>query len=133
MVTKFVQGGDLGNYIHNIEGALSEDLVRNLALQVALGIQGLHQRNIMHRDIKPDNLLVSDASASPKVFIADFGAAVQLESPSGKATFRIGTAGYTAPELIQGQPYGLKIDVWSLGCLIYSMLCGQVPFWSKDK
>lgn len=89
--------------------------------------------NILHRDIKIENILMGDFTENSYVRIADLGSATVLDSPQSKTGFVIGTPGYIAPELLLEQPYGLSADVWSLGCLLHVMLTAQPPFWSDDR
>ena len=87
----------------------------------------------MHRDIKIQNILMSDFSQDAKVYIGDFGSAAQLATPDEKARFSIGTPGFIAPEVSEGQAYGLNCDVFSLGCIMHSMLFAECPFWDDDR
>ena len=100
---------------------------------MALGLQGLHANNIIHRDIKIENILMSDLSVNSKVRLGDLGSAVLLQSPNDTTKFRIGTPGFIAPEIIMGVPYGFKVDVWSLGCLMHALLVALPPFWDEDR
>ena len=76
---------------------------------------------------------MTDKASSAKAVIGDFGSSVQLRSPQDTADFMIGTPGFTAPELLDGKKYGLAVDVWSLGAILYAMLTGELPFWSEDR
>lgn len=75
------------------------------------------------------NNLTVDATA----VIADLGCSIKLKSPFEKLTFKIGTPGYMAPEIIKGEPYGLPVDIWSLGCLLHVLLTATPPFWDDDR
>ena len=72
-------------------------------------------------------------SGDASVQIADFGSAVKLQSASDTSNFRIGTPGYTAPEVIRGEDYGLSCDIWSVGVLMYGLLTNTLPFYSSDR
>lgn len=136
VVTRFLEGGALLDYIVSEQGdTRDEKLIRSIMLQVAVGLKGLHDLNIFHRDIKLENILVSDKSRNAKVFLADFGSAVQLRNKSDTVNFRIGTAGFMPPELLYAEPYGLPGDIWSLGCILYALITFEPPFWhdSADK
>ena len=133
IVTAVMAGGDLLNYlIKQKSQPLSEEHVRKIVRQVAIGIEGLHKKNIIHRDIKLHNILMSDSSENAKVRIADFGSACKLESKDGTSNFRIGTPGFIAPEVVRGQSYGLGCDIWSLGALMHSILFAECPFWDEN-
>ena len=82
----------------------------------------LHQKKIMHRDIKPENILIDK---NDRVFLSDFGIATYINN--NRKTF-CGSDDYMAPEIIQGKEYNEKVDIWSLGILIYELLSGKVPF-----
>jgi len=102
-------------------------------IQVGIGLESLHAKNIVHRDIKIENILMTDFSEDAKVRIADLGSAIKLESSEHKTCFKIGTPGYTAPEVIQGKPYSFSCDIWSFGCLLHVLLSAQPPFWDEDR
>ncbi len=76
---------------------------------------------------------MSEFSQDAKARIADLGSAIKLQSPTDTTTFKIGTPGYTAPEIILGQPYSFSCDIWSLGCLLHVLLTASPPFWDDDR
>lgn len=126
--------GDLLNYLMKQPvQPLQESQARRIIIQVAIGLQSLHERNILHRDIKVENILMSDFSEEAKVRIADLGSAIKLASPTDTTNFKIGTPGYVAPEVLQGLPYSFGCDVWSLGCLMHVLLTATPPFWNEDR
>jgi serine/threonine protein kinase len=94
---------------------------------VAVGVKTLHERPVMHRDLKPDNVLL-DGNHEPK--ISDFGCS--KASPVGASKENtvdgIGTPSYLAPEVIQGEPYDIGVDVFAFGMTMYAVLAGQDPF-----
>jgi calcium/calmodulin-dependent protein kinase I len=92
-----------------------------------MAIQFLHSFGIVHRDIKLENVMMSDNSERAVPKLADFGLA-KIVGPSEKADEPFGTLGYAAPEVLRKEPYGLACDLWSLGCIVYSLLCGALPF-----
>ena len=127
-------GLNLFDYISNLAVfPLSEARVCEIILQIAQGVQDLHRLRIVHRDIKLANILMSDAGPEASVCIADFGSATKLRSSSATLTWRIGTSGSTPPEIILGEPYGLGVDVWSLGCLMHCLLFASQPFQRKNQ
>ena len=87
----------------------------------------------MHRDIKVENILLSDLTSDAKVRLADFGSAIKLSSLDDWTNFRVGTPGYIAPEVIRGQHYSFSCDIWSIGCLLYVLLAAVPPFWDNDR
>ena len=87
----------------------------------------LHSYGIVHRDLKLENVMMSDNSdvAVPK--LVDFGLA-KLIGPSEKADEPFGTLGYVAPEVLRKDPYSFSADIWSIGCILYALLSGSLPF-----
>ncbi|KAI9991866.1 hypothetical protein PInf_017242 [Phytophthora infestans] len=106
----------------SLEGVYERD--HESPLRGSRGLAYLHRRCVLHRDIKPENILIH----GNMVKIADFGLAKQLESSSTMLKRSCGTLEYAAPELLCGQPYGLKSDVFSLGIVLYVLLFGAFPF-----
>lgn len=94
---------------------------------IALGLKGIHEAGIIHRDIKHMNILLSNSGSAPKVKITDFGLAAKIGEKYMSNT-AVGTCGFMAPEVVQGEPSDYKADVWSLGAILYALICGQVPF-----
>lgn len=118
----------------------------HLLLDVLQGLQHLHHQGILHRDLKPTNILLQwldgstpaarNSGAAPRALLSDFGTALPLgEAPAGVASARgyTGTVEYTAPELLQGdvRAYTEKSDMWSLGIVLYAMCFTSLP-WSHD-
>eukprot|EP00042_Codosiga_hollandica_P050894 m.617487 g.617487 ORF g.617487 m.617487 type:complete len:238 (+) comp58180_c0_seq11:61-774(+) len=104
--------------------AFAQPRAKFYAAQVALGLQDLHERNILYRDMKLENIMMDEHG---NVRITDLGLSVIL--PSGKAAKgRVGTVGYMAPEVIQGKKHGFSVDWWGLGCVLYEMLHAQPAF-----
>lgn len=134
LVTEYMPQGDLSQHLKT-QGRwpLSEEEAKSIFKPLAIALSDLHSRKILHRDIKLENVLVSHEKDSvPTVKLGDFGSAVKLASDDAKETFRIGTPCYMAPEIIKAQPYGLEIDIWSLGVLLHLILSASFPFYDKD-
>jgi len=106
------------------------DIFRNYAFQILVGVCALHERKIIHNDIKASNILVFGNSASningtENVRLSDFGLSVCLHSDEDGVFFDTGTMTHKAPEKLLEQKYNTKVDIWSLGCLFYDMLFGR--------
>ena len=93
--------------------------------QVIEGLLYLHSHSILHRDLSLANLLLTRAM---DVKIADFGLATQLSGPNDKHFTMCGTPNYISPEIAMRSAHGLEADVWSIGCMLYTMMVGQPPF-----
>eukprot|EP00002_Diphylleia_rotans_P038746 TRINITY_DN8859_c0_g1_i1.p1 TRINITY_DN8859_c0_g1~~TRINITY_DN8859_c0_g1_i1.p1 ORF type:complete len:508 (-),score=92.25 TRINITY_DN8859_c0_g1_i1:341-1864(-) len=131
IVMEFCRNGTLGDYIKSQSGkTLVERFVWKALLQVLLGLQEIHARNIIHRDIKTLNILLDDDLNAK---IADFGIARRLGAHGEYAQTFVGTPFYLSPELIDGQPYNDKADVWALGCLAYEMCVQSPPFEASNQ
>lgn len=104
---------------------LKETLAKYLFLQIIDGLRYMHSKNILHRDVKLDNILLDETG---KVKICDFGVS-RFVIPDQKMTEQCGTPAYIAPEILRGEGYtGFGVDVWSAGVVLYAMLYGSVPF-----
>ncbi|KAL9229039.1 hypothetical protein vseg_004555 [Gypsophila vaccaria] len=126
LVLEYCDGGDLGEYIHR-HGRVSEDVARHFMKQLAAGLQVLRENHLIHRDLKPQNLLLSSKEATPMLKIGDFGFARYLNSQALAETL-CGSPLYMAPEIIQNQKYDAKADLWSVGAILYQLVIGKPPF-----
>lgn len=125
IVTPLCTGGELFDDLVKRKSYTEED-ARVLMGKLASAIQYLHARGIVHRDLKPENILLKTSAPGAEVMIADFGFARSMTgSLRGTAC---GTPGYVAPEVVQGRPYGAEVDCWSLGVILFILLCGYPPF-----
>lgn len=130
MVMEFVNGGELFDAIVN-DGPYSEHDAAVLVQQILVGLKVLHDNNIVHRDLKPENLILQkSADGTTTVKISDFG----LAGMFGLERMRkyCGTEGYAAPEIMRNVPYDDSVDIWSLGVIVYVLLCAFRPFESDD-
>eukprot|EP00736_Rhodelphis_marinus_P010757 Rmarinus@m.21704 len=123
-------GGELFEKVA-VEGRVSEDLARHVVQQILEAIHYLHSKNIIHRDMKPENVLIFDPR-NMHVKVTDFGLAKILGDRSMAKTF-CGTPEYFAPEMLQTEDglapgYGKSIDVWSVGVILFILLSGKQPF-----
>ena len=125
IVMEYVPGGDLLNYL-KLHGRMSEDKCKKIFYQVVLGVNTIHKHGILHRDIKLDNILLDKSLNYIK--ICDFGVS-KLVHKGEIITDQCGTPAYLAPEIVLDKGYeGFWSDIWSLGVLLYCMVCGTVPF-----
>ena len=126
IVMEYVQGGELFNYIVSNKH-LDENEASFFYSQIIHIIQEIHKHKICHRDMKPENLLLTQ---NKTIKLIDFGLSNEyedlLETPCGSPC-------YASPEIIQGRKYsGVAIDLWASGIILFSMLCGYLPFDDKD-
>ena len=125
IVMEYVSGGDLKGLIDE-QGPLGNDELAKLGAEVSAGLAHAHASGVIHRDIKPHNILI-DAYGRPK--LTDFGIARALDSTQATQTGSyLGTALYSAPEQLQGEKVTPKSDVYSLGMTFYQAAVGQAPF-----
>ncbi|MFF8392089.1 serine/threonine-protein kinase [Streptomyces sp. NPDC016172] len=127
LVMELVEGDSLARVLSG-SGALPAERVARLAAQAAAGLAAAHGQGIVHRDVKPANLLL-DAAGTLK--IGDFGIARFLDDPGAALTATgqiVGTGLYLAPERALGKPAGPASDMYSLGCVLYQLLSGRPPF-----
>lgn len=122
LLQEFINGGDLFHRLYNLEGCFQTPTAQYYACCVAQMLERLHSFDILYRDLKPENLLLSNEGVLKMV---DFGMAKVVE---GRTYTLCGTPEYMAPEIIHSWGHGKGVDVWALGVLIYEMLCGRNPF-----
>lgn len=159
LVLEVMEGGELFHQIVKLT-YFSENLARHVILQVSQGIRYLHEeRGVVHRDIKPENLLFERIEIIPsklpihrpydeekedegefipgvggggigRVKIADFGLSKVVWNEETMTP--CGTVGYTAPEIVKDERYSKSVDMWALGCVLYTLLCGFPPFYDES-
>jgi eukaryotic-like serine/threonine-protein kinase len=122
---EYLPGGTLKDRIMS-RGALPPQIAAEVALQIAEALQAAHKRGVIHRDIKPHNILITE---SGDVKVTDFGIARAASSSTMTRTGSIlGTAHYISPEQAMGEPVGPASDLYSLGVVLYEMLTGELPY-----
>ena len=123
---RYVEGTDLKGLIEE-KGSLQPDEALAILDQVGSALDAAHRHAVVHRDVKPANILVEGADG--RVFLADFGIAAQLGAPEQPAPGAfLGTIDYCAPEQIEGKAVGPPADVYALGCVLFQSLTGRRPF-----
>lgn len=127
------EGGDLKKHLAKYQNIKStyfpEDKIWKFFIDICLGLQKLHSKNVLHRDLKSMNIFIT---ADEKVKIGDLGVAKILNSSYDLAHTFIGTANYMSPELCDHRPYNSKSDIWAIGCILYEMACFKPPFQGKQ-
>eukprot|EP00056_Hartaetosiga_gracilis_P001575 m.45873 g.45873 ORF g.45873 m.45873 type:complete len:433 (+) comp10699_c0_seq4:506-1804(+) len=130
LVLDYVSGGELFDRIVD-EGHFTEADASRITKQMTMAIQYLHEHDIVHRDLKPENLLFRDKSPSSDILVTDFGLAKLLNDNVALKT-ACGTPNYVAPEILMQRGYGKQVDVWSLGVILFILLCGYPPFYDES-
>lgn len=127
---RYVEGSDLGKILQG-EGALEPSRTILVLSQVASGLDAAHAQGLVHRDVKPGNVLVEGpGSVMERAYLSDFGISKRTTTGSGltRTGQFVGTVDYVAPEQITGEPIDGRTDVYSLGCVLYHCLSGRAPF-----
>jgi calcium/calmodulin-dependent protein kinase I len=131
IVMECMIGGELFDRIVK-KSFYSEQEAKAALKHIANGIQYCHERNIAHRDLKPENLLYQNGNVDSILKLADFGLA-RILGPDEMLHNVCGTPGYVAPEILAPTPYyGIQVDMWSIGVILYILLCGYPPFYDDD-
>eukprot|EP00747_Dinoflagellata_sp_TGD_P144130 gnl/TRDRNA2_/TRDRNA2_176460_c3_seq9.p1 gnl/TRDRNA2_/TRDRNA2_176460_c3~~gnl/TRDRNA2_/TRDRNA2_176460_c3_seq9.p1 ORF type:complete len:563 (+),score=112.99 gnl/TRDRNA2_/TRDRNA2_176460_c3_seq9:92-1780(+) len=128
IIMDFCEGGDLSSKIDQARKSrkpLSEDEVLKLLTQALLALKYIHEKHILHRDLKPGNFFLS---SSGNLKMGDFGIAKVLDCTVACARTQIGTPYYLSPEVCQEKPYTWPSDIWAMGCILYELCALKVPF-----
>ena len=127
IVTEYIGGGTLGQYLKKKKFNFSERQATNIMSQIANGVKYLHQYGIAHRDLKPDNIMITQQNDYGVIKIMDFGLS-KILSPNERMVDGYGTLSYVAPEVLLRTPYNKEVDIWSMGVILFYMLSGKLPF-----
>lgn len=125
-VIEYCEGGDVTSRVEKL-GEMTEAETKSLIFQTLMAVSHLHSCGIIHRDIKPDNFLFKTKARDSPIKLIDFGLSKRVSS-SGKLTSFLGTPYYVAPEVLEKRPYDFKVDVWSIGVMMYLLLTAKFPF-----
>ncbi|MFC4950845.1 serine/threonine-protein kinase [Pseudonocardia sp. GCM10023141] len=133
LAMQYADGTDLRELIR-LHGRLDVVLTVSLVGQIAAALDAAHRRDLVHRDVKPANILVTTENGAPHVYLTDFGLtrSIRTTEQITRTGLVVGTAEYMAPELFEEYPASVASDVYALGCLLYQMLSGELPFKRTD-
>lgn len=135
IVMDYCEGGDLWKHIQDCRrkrASIEEIQVVRWSTQMCLALKYMHDRNILHRDIKTQNVFLTQKNGAQIVKIADFGISKVLGKGQAFARTVVGTPYYLSPEMCQKQPYAMPSDIWALGCVMFELCSMRVPFDAKD-
>ncbi len=127
IVLECMEGKDMFDYLKSRSFQITEERAKELMMQLILAVQYLHSYGIVHRDLKLENIMMTDNSEQSVPKLVDFGLA-KILGPTEKSDEPFGTLGYVAPEVLKKEPYSFSCDLWSLGCICYALLSGSLPF-----
>ena len=129
---EYIQGSDLHKEIRGFRERSLNDRwtrVRQILIDLSKGLEHIHSHGVVHRDLKPSNILVD---SDGRCVITDFGIVKELNSDVEKSTALVGTWAYASPEPITGQELDHRSDLYSLGVILYAMLCSRRPFAASN-
>src|SRR3954466_7141740 len=129
LVMRYVEGEDLSSLLRR-EGRLETRRAAAIVDQIAGALDEAHARGLVHRDVKPANVIVESRRGTEHAYLTDFGLTREMDASSGvTATGRwVGTIDYASPEQIKGRPVDARCDVYALGCVLFTTLTGRLPF-----
>jgi len=125
MLTELITGGELHAAIRTVPTVLSRPQAQFYTGSIILVLEELHERNIVYRDLKPENVMLDNQGY---LKLIDFGIAKKLEEGKTRTFTMIGTPHYMAPEVMRGHGYGTEVDIWSVGVMAFEFTCGYLPF-----
>ncbi len=124
--------GDLFHYMERRSFHISEERAATLFHSIATALYYLHTYGIVHRDLKLENIMMADETEDSDVKLVDFGLS-KIIGPKEKCAEPYGTIGMAAPEVLKKLPYDKRADIWSLGSILYVLLCGKYPFEDEEQ
>ncbi|ETO04035.1 Calcium-dependent protein kinase, partial [Reticulomyxa filosa] len=128
---KRCEGGELFDQIANLDGDhYSEEDCCHVMHQIANGVKYMHERGIVHRDLKPENILCVRKNSIKTIKIADVGIS-KMVKPHELMKTMVGTLSYIAPEILESKKYDHRVDYWSIGVIMFILLCGYPPFYGE--
>ena len=129
LVMRYVEGEDLSSLLRR-EGRLETRRAAAIVDQIAGALDEAHARGLVHRDVKPANVIVESRRGTEHAYLTDFGLTREMDASSGvTGTGRwVGTIDYASPEQIKGKPVDARCDVYALGCVLFTTLTGRLPF-----
>ena len=127
IVMEYLSGGSLKDYFILKKYNFNEKRAAEIMFQLGLGLQYLHQYGVVHRDLKPDNIMMTETENMSQIKIMDFGLS-KIMGPEEHVVDGFGTLSFVAPEVLVRTPYNKEVDIWSLGIILYYMLTGLLPF-----
>ncbi|KAF3825633.1 rhodopsin kinase GRK1 [Mirounga angustirostris] len=133
LVMTIMNGGDIRYHIYNVNEqnpGFQEPRAVFYTAQIVSGLEHLHQRGIVYRDLKPENVLLDDDG---NIRISDLGLAVELKDGQTKTKGYAGTPGFMAPELLRGEEYDFSVDYFALGVTLYEMIAARGPFRARGE
>ena len=135
IIMEYCDGGDLETKINNMKRnkiKFSEYLIWNYIIQILLGLKALHDKGVIHRDLKSSNILLSKSNNRCKIGDLNTGKVIKNNSNDKNANYQIGTPSYFSPEIWKKEKCSFKTDIWAFGCIIYEMCCLRMPFKGKN-
>jgi serine/threonine protein kinase len=132
VILEYLNGGDLYDYMLRRNFNISEERARELCHQIGSAVLYLHKYGIVHRDLKLENIMMTDDTEESVSKLVDFGLC-KLMGPGQKASESLGTIAYASPEILKGNAYDFCIDVWSLGVIFFVLLSGTLPFEAETQ
>ncbi|EKX37362.1 hypothetical protein GUITHDRAFT_78167, partial [Guillardia theta CCMP2712] len=133
IVMEYASGGDLAAVIKRNSAAgkyITEEQFWSYLIQITLGLQHMHSRRVLHRDVKASNVFLDQ---NGDIKIGDLGLGKVLSSKTTCAISQVGTPIYFSPEICEGKPYDTKSDVWALGCLLFELVTCKPPFQAANQ